>query len=224
MTRRVLKLGGSLLPQTGWREALALLVQRVHEPLVIVPGGGVFADAVRHAQASIGFDEHAAHEMAILAMAQTACVLRGACPGLPLEATPRAIEAAWATHAVVVWQPTVMPETPASWDISADSLAAWLAAQLGAQELVLVKSCALPEPARSQGSGAQAQAAWRRWAEAGAVDGRFAGYALAAGAEVRLLRLNDVPGWVQDLPAASTSERHALPSLGPAVSSLPGAP
>jgi aspartokinase-like uncharacterized kinase len=36
---------------------------------------------------------------------------------------------------------------PASWDITSDSLAAWLAGKLGAVELVLVKSCPLEEAA-----------------------------------------------------------------------------
>jgi aspartokinase-like uncharacterized kinase len=49
-------------------------------------------------------------------------------------------------HGPAVWRP--QPETlnaagiPASWDISSDSLAAWLAAAVGAKHLLLVKSIA----------------------------------------------------------------------------------
>ena len=34
--------------------------------MIVVPGGGPFADAVRASQAEIGFDDAAAHEMAML--------------------------------------------------------------------------------------------------------------------------------------------------------------
>ena len=190
--RRVLKFGGSLLHQPGWRDALVHWVAGVRDPTVIVPGGGVFADAVRQAQDALGFDDAAAHEMAILAMAQTACVLRSACPVLPLAATPEAIEAAWLTHPVVVWQPTVMPDTPASWAITSDSLAAWLAARVRATELLLVKSCELPQPARTQGVGTEALATWEAWARAGAVDPGFASWARAAGADTRLMNLREL--------------------------------
>ena len=38
--------------------------------VVLVPGGGPFADAVREAQPKMGFDDAAAHHMALLAMEQ----------------------------------------------------------------------------------------------------------------------------------------------------------
>nr|MBP9655021.1 hypothetical protein [Rhodocyclaceae bacterium] len=64
----VVKLGGSLA-------AAAQLPRLLHElarlpDLVIAPGGGPFADAVRRAQKERGFDDAAAHDMALLAMAQ----------------------------------------------------------------------------------------------------------------------------------------------------------
>lgn len=192
MKRRVLKFGGSLLRQPGWRDRLLHWVAGERDPTVIVPGGGVFADTVRQMQGPLGFDDLAAHEMAILAMAQTACVLRSACPSLPLAPTPDAIESAWLGHRVVVWQPTVMPDTPASWAITSDSLAAWLAARLQASELLLLKSCPLPPTDRSQGVGPEALATWDAWAQAGTVDPCFPTWARAAGADIRLLSLSDL--------------------------------
>ncbi len=65
----VVRLGGShafsplLRP---WLAAIGAAAGRV----VLVPGGGPFADTVRSAQAAMGFDDLAAHRMALLAMAQ----------------------------------------------------------------------------------------------------------------------------------------------------------
>ncbi len=66
--RLVIKLGGShagsylLRP---WIDALAPATG-----IVIVPGGGPFADTVRTMQPAIGYNDHAAHDMALMAMAQ----------------------------------------------------------------------------------------------------------------------------------------------------------
>ena len=63
----VIKLGGShaFAPQLkDWIGAVAAQAGRI----VLVPGGGPFADAVRDAQARMGFDDGAAHRMALLAM------------------------------------------------------------------------------------------------------------------------------------------------------------
>ena len=65
----VVKLGGSYAfsPVLGdWLE----MVARNAGHVVLVPGGGPFADAVREAQPKMGFDEVAAHHMALLAMEQ----------------------------------------------------------------------------------------------------------------------------------------------------------
>ena len=53
---------------------------------------------------------------------------------------------------VPVWLPTRMTlgaaDVPATWDVTSDSLAAWLAGRLGARRLVLMKQVELPrEPA-----------------------------------------------------------------------------
>src|SRR5215471_19096861 len=89
----VVKLGGSHafskhLP--AWLDALLLVAGRV----VIVPGGGPFANAVRSAQPTMGFDDSAAHRMALLAMEQFGSALVGLRPSLTLADTIAAIRAA----------------------------------------------------------------------------------------------------------------------------------
>src|SRR5260370_41527482 len=70
----VVKLGGSHAFSehlAGWVAAIAGCAGDI----VVVPGGGPFADAVRDSQPKIGFDDEAAHHMALLAMEQYGCAL-----------------------------------------------------------------------------------------------------------------------------------------------------
>ena len=143
----VVKLGGSLsnsdqLPV--WLEAIRQGAGRV----VLVPGGGPFADQVRHAQARWGFDDSTAHRLALLAMEQFGYLLAGLCDALEPVADRASLESVRRRGAVPVWLPTDMvlatPEIAHSWDVTSDSLAAWLAGRLGRADLVLVKSAALP--------------------------------------------------------------------------------
>lgn len=145
---RVVKLGGSLLGAPALRRWLDLLA-RSAGPLAIVPGGGPFADAVRRLQPRLGFGDLAAHRMAILAMQQNALRLHELEPRLRLAET----EAELGTASPCLWLPWRLAgraaDLPASWDVTSDSLAAWLAARLGARALLLVKSGRVPEGKRS---------------------------------------------------------------------------
>jgi len=138
----VVKLGGSLAgsPHLAlWLDALAACGGRA----VIVPGGGPFADAVRLAQPKMGFGDAAAHRMALLAMEQFGLVLASLQPKLSVAASAAAILRVLQADAVPIWSPAAMAlratEIPANWDVTSDSLAAWLAGRLGAGRLLLVK-------------------------------------------------------------------------------------
>ena len=114
-----------------------------------MPGGGPFADQVRALQKHRRFDAAAAHHMALLAMEQYGRMLAGLQPGLRPAATRAEITRAHRAGVAAVWMPTRMvladPGIAASWDITSDSLAAWLAGRLTAAKLVLVKSVALSD-------------------------------------------------------------------------------
>ena len=175
----IVKLGGSHAFSkhlTAWLDAVALVAGRV----VIVPGGGPFADAVRAAQPTMGFDDRAAHHMALLAMEQFGCALAGLRPSLIPAGSVAAIPAALSAGAVPVWAPTRMVlkanDVPASWDVTSDSLAAWLAGVLGAKLLLLVKSSEAPQgPVRAPDLAAR-----------GIVDACFPRFLAASGAQAYL--------------------------------------
>jgi dihydroneopterin aldolase len=148
----VVKLGGSLIEAGTIRHWLRALMRdgAAAGRAVLVPGGGPFADAVRAAQQAHGFSDRAAHEMALLAMEQAAVMLADAEPLAKPCATLDAIRDALRQRRIPVWRPSRLAlaagedELPASWAVTSDSLAAWLARRLGAAALVLVKSAAVP--------------------------------------------------------------------------------
>ncbi len=146
----VVKLGGSYAASPhllAWLRAIEAAAGRV----VLVPGGGPFADAVRAAQQVMGFDDAAAHEMALLAMAQYGRALVALGRGLVMSRDRPAIGAALAASRVPVWVPDIArlgdAAIPASWSVTSDSLTLFLARELRAARVVLVKQRPAPRDA-----------------------------------------------------------------------------
>ncbi|RUU72932.1 hypothetical protein EOD00_40425, partial [Mesorhizobium sp. M7A.T.Ca.TU.009.01.3.1] len=69
LRRAIVKLGGSTAHAAEMKSWIAALAGS-RLPIVIVPGGGLFADHVRETQTRMDFSDAAAHAMAILAMEQ----------------------------------------------------------------------------------------------------------------------------------------------------------
>src|SRR5262249_47467317 len=136
----VVKVGGGLAREAG-DEALRDLCTAIGEAgtrheLLVVPGGGEFADAVRDHHRRFGLSEAAAHRMAILAMEQLGWLLSELIPG----ATP--CRELGGRGGVRVMLPAALLEDaplPSSWEVTSDSIAAWVADEAGAGRLVLVK-------------------------------------------------------------------------------------
>jgi aspartokinase-like uncharacterized kinase len=181
----VVKLGGSLngdpsLPQ--WLRALCTLGRG---RVAVAPGGGRFADQVREAQRRWGFADLTAHNMAILAMMQTALMLRALNPALEAASTEAEIRNVLRHGGTALWLPVALlrehADSLTNWDVTSDSLALWLARHLNAERLVIVKSCAL-EPGLSL----------RQWGDAGVLDASFASRAEGAGFAIELMRRTDL--------------------------------
>jgi len=143
---RVIKLGGSLMNDVeSLTQCLNTIEQKVKDKVVIVPGGGLFADQVRLAQKQWQFNDEIAHEMAILAMQQMALLFKSIKPNFLVSNTV----STKFDNKVVIWSPDIkqlnQDGIEASWDITSDSLSAWLAKKIEADELILVKSADVPE-------------------------------------------------------------------------------
>ncbi|WP_440948243.1 amino acid kinase [Methanosarcina sp. T3] len=143
--RVVIKVGGSLISEapelldrlvkefgSGSSEAAAE-EQVSASPLfsiLIVPGGGVFADAVRSADRRFGLGDDAAHWMAVLGMEQYACYLQD-------KSRARVTDAIKELHyGVSILFPYRLLKSedplPHSWEVTSDTIAAWVAKQTGA--------------------------------------------------------------------------------------------
>jgi aspartokinase-like uncharacterized kinase len=140
----VVKIGGSLLGSPELERWLDVAAKYGDGKVIIVPGGGIFADAVREAQKLFKISDTCAHRLAVLAMDQFGLLLANMNPALATARTECEIDERTWQHRGIVWLPSHMvladDSIPHSWDVTSDSLAAWLADKLGAQHLVLVKS------------------------------------------------------------------------------------
>ncbi|MCZ6804715.1 MAG: uridylate kinase [Proteobacteria bacterium] len=112
--------------------------------IIIVPGGGEFADKVREMQVAFKFDDPIAHRMALLAMCQYGYLLSGMNSKLQIVEDLDALLSSRDKNLPFLWLPTVLiednSEIPTSWDFTSDSIALWLAIKLAAHRLILVKS------------------------------------------------------------------------------------
>jgi aspartokinase-like uncharacterized kinase len=211
----VVKLGGSLA-ETGQLRRVLSLVCRAQRPVIIVPGGGPYADAVRASQRELRFSDAAAHDMAILAMNQMGLAMVSLEPRLVAVETLAATRLAVRERRIPVWLPAKLcagdRDIPRDWSITSDGLAARLAERLGGAPVVLVKSCAVARSATAEELG-----------RSGVVDKAFAGivrravltwHIVGPGEEGRLAELLDVlvkgpvkrPG---NKPGAGRSTRRA---------------
>jgi 5-(aminomethyl)-3-furanmethanol phosphate kinase len=145
----VVKVGGALARDPGALRALCAELARcgARHPLLVVPGGGPFADAVRAYDDRVGLRDETAHWMAILAMDQFGLALADLIPGAVLRRDLEPVQ----PGAVGVLLPHALlrdrDPLPASWDVTGDSIAAWVAGAAGAGRLVLVKASASADPA-----------------------------------------------------------------------------
>ncbi|MEY3744054.1 MAG: hypothetical protein RLZZ541_1109 [Pseudomonadota bacterium] len=143
----IVKIGGSLLGSPELSRWLEVLVKFSKGHVIIVPGGGLFADAVCEAQNLTNASDAIAHQLALLAMDQFGLLLAGMNDGLVTASSELEIaERGW-QHRAMVWLPSQMilvdQSIPQNWQVTSDSLSAWLANKLGAEQLILVKSKSL---------------------------------------------------------------------------------
>lgn len=141
----IVKIGGGLLAVDGDLDIAVAAVGAFARacPTLVVPGGGPFADAVRDADRRFELSDDAAHWMAVLAMDQYAHLVVSRLEGGRVVFDLSEAEAAQRNGRVPVLAPFRLlreqDPLPHTWDVTSDSIAAWVAGAAGARELVLVK-------------------------------------------------------------------------------------
>ncbi len=140
----LLKVGGSLCsPDTlaGLKDEVAYLSGLAS--LIIVPGGGPFADTVRRAQADIGFGDSGAHWMAIAAMDQYGLLLEDLGFGKGLRDPDNLMQPTPSSEPKIILPFGYLVKEdplPHSWNVSSDSIAAFLAGIVKPDLFVLLKA------------------------------------------------------------------------------------
>jgi hypothetical protein len=124
----VVKIGGSLI---DYLDPVLDALHRQRLPVLIVPGGGKFADQVRET----GVSGDAAHWMAIAAMEQMGWYIasKGVRPVTSLQVP---------SQREVLLPYTLLRNNdplPHSWDVTSDTISAWIASRLSLP-LILLKS------------------------------------------------------------------------------------
>jgi aspartokinase-like uncharacterized kinase len=140
----VIKIGGSALAYPALlTQLLARLDDCGGQGLVVVPGGGPFADAVRAVDLEHRLTDTAAHWMAVRGMDQFAELLVARLLNGALVESPAEVRTALAAGRLPVLAPSrwlrAVDPLPHSWDVTSDSIAAWVAGVLGAAQVVLIK-------------------------------------------------------------------------------------
>ena len=170
----VVKLGGSLLDWPGWPTRLvAFLANLPDDPrVVLVVGGGRFADILRDLDETHGLGEATAHALALRVLDTTAYLAAALLPDSRVVADLADLAAAWTLGLLPILAPRRFLDRddqspdplPHRWTTTTDSIAARVATHLGAAHLVLLKSRPLPPEATD----------WTTAATLGLVDPEFA--------------------------------------------------
>ena len=141
----VIKVGGSIAEHP---EALKNLCMKLNEiakkhRLLIVPGGGEFADVVRGTEKRFATSAYVSHKMAILGMDQFGLLLSELIPNAIATASLEKAKDYWKSETTPIFLPSklMFREEPleASWDVTSDSIAAFVACRVKADAVVLVK-------------------------------------------------------------------------------------
>jgi len=141
----VIKVGGSLARHS---EALKTLCKKLSEMakkhrLLIVPGGGEFADVVRETEKRFPLSAYVSHKMAVLGMDQFGLMLSELIPKAVAIGSLEKAKDYWKSETTPVFLPSklMFREEPleASWDVTSDSIAAFVACRVKADMIILVK-------------------------------------------------------------------------------------
>jgi len=140
----VLKLGGSL---ALYPDKLRILCTKLGEisgrrKLIIIPGGGEFADVARNMDKKFKLSHQTAHQMAILGMDQYGLLLSDLISQSKTVTELKDIRNALDLGRLIIFLPSafMFREDPLehSWNVTSDSISVYLASQLGIRKVILI--------------------------------------------------------------------------------------
>jgi aspartokinase-like uncharacterized kinase len=157
----IVKIGGSLFDWPGLPTRLEAFLDARRatypdERTILIAGGGPIAELVRDLDRAHGLGDPTAHHLALRALDFTAALLAALVPRSSLVDRFEALAATWDTGRIPVLVPRpILDEIersggdplPESWAVTSDTISARIAAFLGAESLVLLKSAPLPHGA-----------------------------------------------------------------------------
>ena len=170
---RVIKLGGSLLTQSGWAPTLTAWIEKQsHIRNIVVIGGGLSADAVRAFDHSQKLDPWVSHELAVEALGLSLQMAAAVLPHTRIVESVNAFAPESESMKIELLDVRPFLHTqeaykageclPHNWSTTSDSIAARIATVYHAEELVLLKST-LPVHCND----------WEQAAQIGLVDKHF---------------------------------------------------
>ncbi len=139
----VVKVGGSLAEDPANLKRLCQelsLLAKTHR-ILIVPGGGKFADTIRKLDKTFSLSNTVAHKMAVLAMDQYGLLLFDIAPNSYVShSLTEIVNSAGGMLPIFLPSTFMFREDPLehSWDVTSDTIAAYIAGSLQAEKLILV--------------------------------------------------------------------------------------
>lgn len=137
----VVKVGGSFQanPQALKNLCQTLKKASAKHRLLIVPGGGKFADLVRHLQRERGLSDQTAHVMAIFGTNIFGYMLHDLIKGSTLTRSLKGAGSRGCSIFLPFEELRSCEELEPSWNVTSDSIAAWTSGKIGCKRLILVK-------------------------------------------------------------------------------------
>jgi aspartokinase-like uncharacterized kinase len=144
MNATVVKVGGSLAFYPEKLKALCIKLSEISKKhkIIVVPGGGEFADVVRCMDQVFSLSCNASHRMAILGMDQYGLLLSDLMPNSAAVKKLEEIKCFLDSDGLPVFLPStlLLSEDPLenSWDVTSDSIAVYIASRLQAAKVLLI--------------------------------------------------------------------------------------
>ena len=139
----IIKIGGSWIKNANLKKLIKLLANIKNQNLIIVPGGGIFADAVREASKLNNLSENKSHFLALKSTEIFGHMIKSFEKRIHLT---KSIDNFKEKN---LWLPSKILKNEQSfinnWESTSDSVATWLYSRITSRGLIIVKSVYMGE-------------------------------------------------------------------------------